>query len=838
MTNCLHCALPAKKDSQFCCLGCQTAYSIIHQLGLEHFYKLKREQLSEAPKTGNSSFAHFDDPAFIERFVRQSGEQSEVTLHLTGIHCSACVWLLEKVREIKEGISQVRVDLLRSLAFIHYNPEQIKLSEISALFNSLGYSPSPWVEQEREKIEKKAKRKEVFRLGVAALSAANVMMLAVSLYAGGFSIEEDNIKNLFSYLSLVISLPAVFYAALPFYRTSLAGLRLKRVHIDLPLSIGILSGFVLSTVNLINGREAIYYDSITVLIFLILVGRALQNLSASRVLDATRLLYTLTPLSARLIEADGKEREVFVESLKAGDIVSVKAMEVIPVDGVIFEGQSRVSNAIISGESRPLEVAPGTLVWAASKNLGSSVSVQVSAVGASTRIGEMMKLIERAGAARAPLEQITDRTSRYFVVAVLVLTVFTLLYWWRIDPSKAFDCALALLVITCPCALGLAVPLTFSVALARASKRGFLVRSGEVFERLCKVKQIVFDKTGTLTGSELSVESIKRFDDTISDPQLYLKLVQLERGIEHPIARAIEQEALRNLSEDKLKKLDSTLTQIELEAGRGVVATEGRDKKWLIGSSELLTNHKFEIAENVQKEIDRLVALQLIPILVARIYSREGSFFETKLSTLECKQSSLSADDAKNRYNERQVVAVLGVGESLSEEMPTLINRLRSLGLKLMIASGDLKPIVERVGQKLGFEQEQIFSQLLPEAKVELVRTQRSFGALAFVGDGINDAAALKEAFVGIGVQGGAEASLRVADVYLAKDGVLGLEELLSGAKRSIKIIKRSLRFSLCYNFICALLAVSGFISPLLAGVLMPLSSISVVALATLSKSY
>jgi Cu2+-exporting ATPase len=834
MTDCLHCSLPAKKDSQFCCLGCQTAYNIIHQLGLQHFYKLKKEELSVAAKNTKSSFAHFDDPSFIERFVRKDGELSEVTLHLSGVHCSACVWLLEKVREIKVGILGVRVDLLRSLAFVHFNPSQVKLSEIAILFNSLGYAPSPWIEQEREKIEKKAKRKEIFRLGVAALSAANVMMLAVSLYAGGFSVEEDSIKNLFSYLSLVISLPAVFYAALPFYRTSLAGLRLKRVHIDLPLSIGILSGFVLSTVNLINGREAIYYDSITVLIFLILVGRALQNLSASRVLDATRLLYTLTPLSARLIEVDGKEREVFVESLKAGDLVSVKAMEVIPVDGVIFEGQSRVSNAIISGESRPLEAAPGTLVWAASKNLSATVSVRVSAVGASTRIGEMMKLVERAGAARAPLEQITDRTSRYFVIAVLVLTVFTLLYWWRIDPSKAFDCALALLVITCPCALGLAVPLTFSVALARASKRGFLVRSGEVFERLCKITQIVFDKTGTLTGSELSIESLKRFDQTISDHQLYLKLIEMERGVEHPIARAIEQHALRNLSERqstdlsliqnsysdfssfeaKLKKLDPTLTQIELEAGRGVVASEGRDKKWLIGSCQLLSNHKFEISESVHQEIDRLISSQLIPVLVGRMLQ------------------------LNSQNTERQVVAVLGVGESLSEEMPTLMNRLRSLGLNLMIASGDLKPIVERVGQKLGFEPEQIFSQLLPEAKVELVRTQRSHGALAFVGDGINDAAALKEAFVGIGVQGGAEASLRVADVYLAKDGVLGLEELLGGAKRSIKIIKRSLRFSLCYNFVCALLAMSGFISPLLAGVLMPLSSISVIALATLSKSY
>ncbi|MEZ4229373.1 MAG: heavy metal translocating P-type ATPase metal-binding domain-containing protein [Polyangiaceae bacterium] len=471
--QCAHCGLvvPAgliepEQEHQFCCHGCRTVYDVLHQNGLTAYYDYRRADGSEAGPAlaSGRSYAHFDETKFHELYVRPEPDGSlSVRFLLEGVHCAACVWLVEKLPRMVPGVFESRLDLGKSLVALRWDPEQVTLSSIAAAIDRLGYPPHPPQADQRAALDKKEDRRLLIRIAVAGACAGNVMLMAAALYGGLFQGMAAEHQALFRWGSFLLTLPAVLWAASLFYKGAFYALRARAPHMDLPITIGVLTGFGWGTYNTLRGSGEIYFDSVTALIFLLLIGRWVQRRHQRRATRAAELLYAMAPASARLVQAtlneagdlpdDLRVREVPLEALELGALVEVRAGDRVPVDGLVVDGVSEVDRAWLTGESRPELVEKGAVVHAGTVNVSSRLIVRAERTGHATRMGQLMERVEEAQSRRAPIVLLADRWSGFFVVAVLALASATLLIWWGHGPTQAIEHAVALLIVTCPCAL-------------------------------------------------------------------------------------------------------------------------------------------------------------------------------------------------------------------------------------------------------------------------------------------------------------------------------------------------------------------------------------------------
>ncbi|MCY2986736.1 MAG: heavy metal translocating P-type ATPase metal-binding domain-containing protein, partial [Planctomycetota bacterium] len=540
--RCTHCGLPvprglldATRAEQFCCAGCRAVYAMLQGCGLERFYRLRdaTDAEPEPARTTDRQYREFDDPVFRNLYCQPTGDGLQTCeLYLEGVHCAACVWLVEKLPRVAPGVVEARLDLRRSLVRICWVDSQISLARIARTLDSLGYPPHPAKDAQARTRRKQEDQRFLIRIGVAAACMGNVMTLAFALYGGVFTGIEAQYSQLFRWTSMVFGLIALAGPGNLFLRGAWAALRTRTAHLDVPIALGLTAGGLAGTANAIAGRGEIYFDSLTMLVFLLLVGRWIQRRQQRWANDALELLFSLTPTAARRVAADGV-REVPIEAIGPGDLVEVRAGDAIPTDGVVVAGQSTVDQSLLTGESRPMLVLPEDRVQAGTVNLGARLLVRVEAVGDQTRVGKLVRLVEECSRNRAPLVQFADRVAGRFVVVVLALSAITLGLWlWR-EPARAIDHAVALLIVTCPCALGLSTPLAVSVALGRAARRRILIKGGAALERLAQRGTIVLDKTGTLTAGRTTV--VSWFGDDGAKPLV----VALETHSAHPLARAL-----------------------------------------------------------------------------------------------------------------------------------------------------------------------------------------------------------------------------------------------------------------------------------------------------------
>jgi len=622
-----------------------------------------------------------------------------------------------------------------------------------------------------------------------------VMTLAFALYGGVFTGIETQYANLFRWSSMVFGLIALAWPGNLFFRGAWAALRTRTAHLDLPIALGLIAGGTAGTINAILGRGEIYFDSLTVLVFLLLVGRWIQRRQQRWATDAIELLFSLTPTSARRVEGD-QITEVPIEAIAAGDAVEVRAGESVPTDGVVLAGQSSVDQSLLTGESRPIAVAPGNRIHAGVVNVSACLRIRVEAVGEHTRVGKLMRMVEECSLKKAPIVQMADRVAGWFVLVVLVLAALTLGLWLWLDPSQSIDNAVALLIVTCPCALGLATPLAVTVAIGRAARRGILVKGGEVLELLAVPGTILLDKTGTITAGQTTVLT------WAGDEKVKPLVAALEANSAHPIARAL----VASLNDEDKTKVQPTptVTDVQQMPEGGLIGTvNGRDL--IVGSSQFIRSRGATIPPDMMAAEREAVANGLSPVLVV--------------------------------VNNRCVAAV-GLGDPIRDDVGGAIDDIRGLGWKVRILSGDHPDVVSAVGRELGLPDNHTFGGATPEEKVDFVGTAIRQGRVVMVGDGVNDAAALSASTVGIAVHGGAEASLSAADVYLNRPGVAPIVDLVRAADRTLRTIRRSLVVSFGYNAIAASLAVCGVIGPLVAAILMPISSFTVLALAYASPTF
>jgi Cu2+-exporting ATPase len=788
--ECDHCGLPVPAglvengaELQFCCNGCRVAYDVIRGHGLDGYYDIKAriDAPDEPAHVSGKSFAEFDDPAFHRLYCRTlpSGLET-VELYLEGVHCAACVWLVEKLTVVVDGVADVRLDLGKALATVAWNPGTTPLSEVARFLDSIGYTPHPFRGVEARDMARREERALLVRIAVAGAIAGNVMLTAFALYGGHFHGISAEFQSFFRWASLALAVPSVTWCATVFYRGAWGALKTRALHMDLPIAIGILAGFTQGAINTIRGAGEIYFDSVTALIFFLLVGRFLQRRQQLKAASSTELMFSLAPSTARLVEAEGV-REVPLEALTPGATVEIRAGDSVPADGVVTEGSSILDRSLLTGESLPEPVEIGDPVHAGTVNLGARLLIEVRATGEDTRVGRLMRLVEEAAMRRAPVVLLADRISGWFVAVVLALAAITLGVWLRLDPEHAVSHAVALLIVSCPCALGLATPLAVSAAIGRAARRKILIKGGDALESLARPGRMLLDKTGTLTEGRLAV--VRWWGDESVKPAV----AAIERHSAHPVARALAAIAPEVDSPDA--------REVHELAGAGVEGlVDGR--RVLVASAAHATRELGLLPPTASDVVDGYAEDGLSPIVIA-------------------------VDD--------RVVAVAAIGDPLRPDSEGSVSAIRASGWRIEILSGDHPVVVRSIASQVGIEAAAARGGASPEDKLEAVRRTAADATTAMVGDGVNDAAALAAATVGVGVHGGAEAALAAADVYLARPGLEPVVELLRGSRRTLGVIRRNLVLSLAYNVVAISFAITGHMSPLLAAVLMPLSSMTVV---------
>ena len=791
-TICAHCGEPAVASEQpaFCCSGCRAAYELIHGWGLDDFYALRDESkaaLVSKETVDASRFLPFDNEAYLGASSPklQSDGKMVTELAIHGLHCAACAWLIENAAQRTAGWNSARVKLNNHTLQIVFDPSLIKLSQIARLISRLGYELAPLSGETDEHVLKE-NRRLLIQIAIAGFCAANAMWIAIALYAGDASGLLASHRNFLRLMGTGLGIIAVAFPGRTFFVGALASVRTRTPHMDLPVALGLSVGTIAGTASAVLGTGDVYFDSLAILVFLLLVGRWVRFRQQYRASKAVDLLLRITPRHAQLRTGPEQFSLVLADTLKPDDVVRVDAGQSIPVDGTVLAGHSLIDRSLLTGESKPVAVSAGDGVAAGTVNISQSIEVKAAAIGSQSRIGRVMKSVEDAMASRVPVVQLADRIGGWFVVVITVLACLTAAIWWNSGWNVAASHATSLLIVACPCALALATPLAVAITLGRAARRRIMIRDGGTFQLLAGTGQIWFDKTGTLTEGRVTARQLWGSEQSIG-----LAAV-IERECCHPIADAI----VRYAEENCLVSMD-VLPDQPTEVEFGGVSGHCSGQAIGVGNQDFMKSRGVVIDDCCRRQIEHTIATGRSPVLIS----------------------------VGNR-----VVTLLEISDPLKHDAPPTIGRLREIGWKVGILSGDQPETVQSVAQSVGIESGSGLGGLSPEAKLEIVRNGTA-DTVVMVGDGANDAAALAAADVGIAVKGGAEVSLQAAPVFISSGQLTSIVDLILASRRTNRLIQAAFAVSISYNMLAVALAMAGWISPLIAAVLMPISSVSVLAM-------
>jgi P-type Cu2+ transporter len=822
---CAHCglAVPAGlvrggEARQFCCSGCRQVHTLVHEWGFDQYYRLVGQQrgaLEPARVTGRT-FADFDDERVQADGTDAVGpDRRRTRLYLEGVHCAACVWLVEKLPAVLRGVDEVRLNVGSGVAEVTWRPAHTRLSAIGRALDRLGYTPHIHGASRAQEARRAEDRAGLARLGVAFACAMNLMFIHGALYAGEASGMAAPFVQFFRWFSLVVAVPVLAYSARPFFQTALAGLRARVVHIDLPIAIALAGAFAASAWNTVRGSGPLWFDSLAMLVAALLGARQLQRGAQRAALERADSLRGAAFVEfARRLDQGGPDApavEVPLAALGPGDRVEVRSGEVVPVDGQVLSGRSSLDNAVLTGEMAPVPVCEGDLVTAGATNLGARLIVRVDAAGETTRVGALLGIVQEALSRKPALLATTDLMARRFVQGLLALAIVTGAVWLDRGPAIAFERVVALLVVACPCAIGLSVPLALSMALLRAARSGIFVKNPDALVRLRHTGIVLLDKTGTLTEGRATVARWHGEDAALQ----FARALEAESA--HAVARAFQRSFGRPMW------LVRTVELVTEVAGQGIAGRlDGHDVR--VGNRVHVEAALAAVPADTAAAAEAMIADGLSPVFVAI---------------------------------DGHVRGVAGVGDRLRSDAGRTVAALRRRGICVRILSGDHPAIVRRVADELGLPAEDALGGLSPEDKrdivAQLVGGSRGpsgpagtdgpegpppRGSVVMVGDGVNDSAALAMADVGIAVHGGSGTTIVASDIVLTREGVAPLVEILDGARRLRGVIRRNLAFSLLYNAGAGAFAVAGLVGPLVAAILMPLSSLTVVLSSTLTRTF
>ncbi|MCF8779968.1 cadmium-translocating P-type ATPase [Vibrio sp. IRLE0018] len=546
--SCYHCGEDVPVNTDFkveilgeirdmCCPGCETVAQTIIDNGLVSYYQYRTahaEKVELVPEQ-LKSLIHYDNEEVQSEFVRSNDNHCEVMLSLEGVSCAACAWLIEKQMNGQAGVVSIKVNTTTNRALLSWDKSKTKLSELLSGIHALGYKAAPFEADQQEASYHATMKQYLYRLGIAGLATMQVMMLAVALYLEVFGDLEPEFKNYFRWVSLIFATPVLLYSALPFYINAWRSIKGRTLGMDVPVSIALIFAYFASLVATVTEQGEVFFESISMFTFFLLVGRFLEMRARRKAAAASGNLLKLIPAIATTLDG----QQVPVKSLKIGDRVRVLPGEHIPADGLVIEGRIHIDESMLTGESVHVVKREGDAVYAGTMNGDESFVLQVSSSKADSVISNIVRLQDEAQHSKPKIAEVADVVARYFVGAILIISAATWFFWHQTKPEDAFWIMLSVLVATCPCALSLATPTALTCATSRMGNFGILLRKGHVFETLCKVNHLVVDKTGTLTKGDIEIKETKVFAH-LTDLQCLQLAASLENHANHPIARAFK----------------------------------------------------------------------------------------------------------------------------------------------------------------------------------------------------------------------------------------------------------------------------------------------------------
>ncbi len=787
---CTHCGIrfsrsPVVEDhgehagAPFCCRGCRGAYRIITGAGLDGYY----QRGGRITPTVDDQLPAIPDDAELAPYLIPCDDVCRIDFLIGGISCPSCQWLLERVIGRIDGVDSVSLSYSSASASVKFNPEAIGPSQIAAEIARLGYRPRPYSPDSSEKEAREQRMDLLVRCGTGLFLTMQLMAYSFGLYAGYFQGMSPFMHSVLQYFSLAVSTPVVFYCGWPFWKGAWQGIRSRQPGMDLLIVVGAGSAWLYSGAALLAGAET-YFESAAMIVAFVLIGRLLEQAVRRRALEGVEALYAAVPQKATILEGE-IPREVDASLVRAGQALLVRQGERVPVDMLITEGETEIDQALVSGESVPVMVGPGSELRAGSVNLLVPVrgeALRPAGLSYPMRVAEMVRT---AQASRPEVQRVADRISSRFVPSVITLGVAVFCWLWLVSAttiSAAVMTGLAVVLIACPCALGLAVPTAVLAACSRAAASGVLIRGGDVIERLSGVDTVLLDKTGTLTEGRPAVTLWGWVGDFPQD-QLLEAVATVESLSSHPVAGALVQYAAER---GILPQLCSDFRSFP---GRGVAGRLPSGIECLCGSPAMM---------------------------------EERGIDTSPLSHYRDDSESLLAVAVGGR-----LAGWFLVSDRLRSGAAAMVSGLAATGLALEIVSGDAPPVVSRLARELGIAA--AAGGMTPSMKLERVNELHRQGhRVLMVGDGVNDTPSLAASLVSCSIQGSSDSALEQADLIVPEQALAGLFDTLLLSRRAMGVIRQNLAWSFFYNLIGIPLALAGVVTPVYAAGAMTVSSLMV----------
>lgn len=793
MTACFHCGLPVPSGTHWqitiggenkplCCPGCQAVAQAIIDCGMASYYQ-HRDTVTPgtSPAPGLvpeflAQLSQWDDASLQQAYTREDVDGSKaITLLIEGITCAACAWLIEHRLSRELGVIRVRIDLTSHRAELQWDPQRTSLSTIFKAIAAVGYKAEPYTPHLQEAVIDRENKQALTRIGVAGLGAMQVMMFAVGLYAGAFQGIADDHERFLRGVSALVCLPVYLYAGWPFLTGAWRNLKARQVGMDVPVAIAITAAYLSSLWSTYTGGPEVYFDSVCMFIFFLLVGRYVEMRARHQALASAIHLSNSGILMARIV--DGAEtRHKPADQLAVGDRVLIKPGEVIPGDGRVIAGHSAVNEAMLSGEDLPVSKGVGDLVTGGTLNTDQPLEVEITQRYQHSVLYTLRSLLDRAQCEKPKATQLAQRTARFFVARVLLIAPIVYAVWYWIDPSQAFWITLSVLVVTCPCALSLATPTALTAATHRLARRGLLPTNSDFIEACQGITDVVFDKTGTLTEGYFTVTDTRTLADIDADQAIALACA-LETPSEHPIARAFHRLALQHGQAGSVAQFHSVSNQ---------------------GVSGELNGHHYRLG----------------------------------VATFACPDLQLSAPTALGHWlllsRDDTPIAWIQITDRLREDAATLVDALHQRGLTTHILSGDHSDQPAWLGQQLHIPD--VISGATPDQKVAYLRSLQAQGRqVLMLGDGLNDAPVLAGANVSIAMADGTDLAKVAADAVLLNPRISTLLDVLDTAATTFRVMRQNTRWAIGYNLTALPAAALGLVPPWLAALGMSASSLVVV---------
>jgi len=763
--KCVHCGENTQNsEEKFCCPGCSLAYKIINESGFQSYYKLREENFA-AGKIKPEITENLDISEFV---TREENEQNSVSLLIQEMHCAACIWLIESILKKQKNVIDARINLSKKSLFLRWRGQTKDGNNLIKLINEIGYKALPFDLEILNSAEKKYNDGILRALAVAGFGAGNVMLFSFSLWFASQNQMGIQTRNLLHFFSSLIALPVIIFSARPFFSSALRSIKQGYPNMDLAISLAIFLACIVSLLETFRGATHVYFDSAVMLTFFLLIGRYL-DLKARKKAFAIATEFTLLSANFGRVEEDKKIKIMPAKNLREGMILLVASGEKIAADGIVIEGESEIDTSLITGETLPKNITKNSTVFAGTINLAQPIKIRITKSPQNSLLAEIIRLSDEAQNKKIHYIRIADQLSRFYTPAVHLLALATFIFWFKSGWEIALMNATAVLIITCPCALALAVPIVQTITIANFIKKGVLVKSGEALEKLVSTDKIIFDKTGSLTIGKPKLIELKILNaDEKTDEKNILRLAaSIAKNSKHPLAQAILESCPENL--------------IELKT---------------------LENQGFGLEANFENEILRLGRQEFCEI---------KNSYENSQNLLSC--------FFKHGENE----AVFLFSDEIKSDAKAVIASLKAMNKKIILLSGDSENAVKSVAKEL--EIAEFYFEQTPISKAKFLEKIDKF---VMIGDGLNDAPALALSPVSISFSRAADISQNIADIIIQGEKLSPIIEVINSSKKSISLMKQNLLIALLYNLIAIPFAVSGQVVPLIAAIAMSSSSLLV----------